>query len=476
MNIVDIIRSETEQFEDKLAVVDADTSLSYGSLLAVIDTLAGTLKEMGVKPTERVGLLCDDSADYVSVSLAILSLSAVIVPIASSLTEAEISDILVRLDVGFLLFDRALRDDPLGLPLAAGSVCVRSFSVRRLDSGNSFPPEYKKMNPAFVRFSSGTTGRSKGVLLSHEAIVERTTAANKALQITHQDTVLWVLSMSFHFVVSILLFLRKGATIVVCRDNFPLSLQEGLTQYGGTFIYASPFHYYTLAVSHGLTPDALSDVRLAISTATSLSSDIAQMFVDKFGLQLSSAYGIIEVGLPFVNDSAAEKQGSVGQVLPDYDVLIDQHDADGTGRILLKGPGMFDAYCSPWQTRTEVVSDGWFDTGDLGRIDAEGFLFILGRGKDVINFAGMKVFPYEVESVINQHPLVKESLVYAVSHPQYGQLPSAKVVLKDGSSEDEILAKLRRHCSERLVSYKIPKQFEFVDKLDKTTSNKLVRR
>ena len=477
MNIVDVIRSDTEPFLDKLAVVDADVSLSYYELISAVDALSIILKEVGVGSSERVGLICDDSADYISISLAILSLSAVIVPISPSLTKSEVSDVLTRLDVDFLLFDKSLHNDPVALPFVRGSNGVRSFYLRRLESGDSLPSEYRNMNTAFIRFSSGTTGRSKGVLLSHEAIEERTTAANKALQVTHKDTVLWVLSMSFHFVVTILLFLRKGATIVICHDEFPLSLQNGLTQHGGTFIYASPFHYYTLAASRELASDALSDVRLAVSTATSLSSDIAQMFGDKFGFQLSSAYGIIEVGLPFVNTVAADKSGSVGQILPDYDVLIDKPDSDGTGRILLKGPGMFDAYCSPWQSRELVVNDdGWFDTGDLGRIDVDGFLFILGRGKDVINFAGMKVFPYEVESVINRHPLVQESLVYAVPHPQYGQLPAAKVVLKDASSLDDILAELRSHCFESLASYKTPKQFEFVDKLEKTASDKLVRR
>ena len=168
--------------------------------------------------------------------------------------------------------------------------------------------EYYKINPAFIRFSSGTTGASKGVVLSHEAILERTDAADKGLRITSEDTVLWVLSMSFHFVVTILLFLRRAATIVLCSHDFPGSLVEGVAKHKGTFIYASPFHYNLLARSDLLSPGSLSNVRLAVSTAMQLPAAIAEQFSEKFGFELAEAYGIIEVGLPFINLAVREKK------------------------------------------------------------------------------------------------------------------------------------------------------------------------
>lgn len=136
---------------------------------------------------------------------------------------------------------------------------------------------------------------------------------------------------------------------------------------------------------------------------------------------------------------------------------------------------MFDAYFSPWQLRAEALEDGWFDTGDIGWIDADGVLFIVGREKNVINFTGMKVFPYEVEEVLNQHSQVVESLVYPRPHELYGQLPVAKVVPRFIEKADALLAPLRRHCYQHLAAYKVPKEFEFVPELPRTASRKLVR-
>ena len=137
---------------------------------------------------------------------------------------------------------------------------------------------------------------------------------------------------------------------------------------------------------------------------------------------------------------------------------------------------MFDAYFSPWRSRDRALADGWFATGDLGRFDADGFLFLAGRKSNVINFAGMKIFPDEVESVLNQHPAVEESLVYATTHARYGELPCAEVVPKRGKEvEDLDTAELRRYCYRHLAPYKVPKEFRCVPRLDRTASGKLKR-
>lgn len=313
--------------------------------------------------------------------------------------------------------------------------------------------------------------------MSHETIAERTDAADKALEITQSDRVIWVLSMSYHFVVSILLFLRRGATIVLCCREFLSSLVDGLGRHRGTFIYASPVHYRMMTNSGMFSADMFSNIRLAVSTAMRLPEADARDFVEKFGLELAEAYGIIEVGLPFVNSSGdPARRGSVGRILPDYEVNIASPDAEGVGKVHLRGKGMFDAYFSPWQSRDEALVDGWFETGDLGRLDADGFLFLCGREKNVINFAGMKVFPEEVEAVLNRHPAVSESLVYGRAHAHYGELPCADVVIggETGVAEAEA-SEIRRFCYRHLAPYKVPKAVRCVSRLERTASGKLKR-
>ncbi len=475
MNIVRTIKQETSSLSDRTAVIEGEDRVTYGHLLTAADQVAEALRLKGVSRLHRVGLLCDDSIDYIIASLAVLSLSAVVVPVSPEQTEEEVETVINRIDVDFLVAETRLRQDERGEALESAGFLNKEFSIVKRIAVKRPNAEYFRINPAFIRFSSGTTGASKGVVLSHEAILARTEAADRGLRITSEDVVLWVLSMSYHFVVTILLYLRRGATIVLCGSRYPSSLIEGVKSHKGTVIYASPFYYSLLSRTDALPGDALKRVRLAISTAMKLPDQTADTFFEKFGFELTEAYGIIEVGLPFIRlAEGRNKRGSVGRPLPGFQIALDNKDAEGIGEIRIKGAGMLDAYYDPWQGREDILADGWFKTGDLGKIDEDGFLYIVGRDKDVINFVGMKVFAQEVEAVLNLHPLVKESLVYGAPHPQYGQLPLAKIVLRE---ENGVLDanELRRFCYQRLARYKVPKDFEFVEQLFRTASGKIKR-
>lgn len=474
MNIFRIIEAESRGHRQKIALRDGERQISYAELLESALQVADILQREGVKPFHRVGLLCDDSIEYVTISLAILSLSAAVVPVSPDLAAAERAEVIRRIDLDFMLADAALEQDSTS-PVLPGFSGSRSFTLLQRAAASPVAG-YFHCNPAFIRFSSGTTGASKGVVLSHETIIERTAAADKGLQITTADTVLWVLSMSYHFVVTILLFLRRGATIVLCGGNFPHSLLDEINRQQGTFIYASPFHYSLLTGSSDIAGTALQGIRMAVSTAMKLPAQTATEFAAKFGLELTEAYGIIEAGLPFIQlGGSAARTGSVGRPLPDYRLRLVNSDDNGVGEIQITGPGLLDAYYTPWQGRNEVLVDGWFATGDLGRIDADGFLFIVGRSKDVINFVGMKVFPLEVEAVINSYPGVAESRVYPLAHERFGELPAARIVLQNGVAAESLLPGLRRFCYQQLASYKVPKEFEIVESLVKTASGKLKR-
>ena len=477
MNIFETIKAETETKLEHTAVIEGEDRISYGGLIATAEKIAELLRQKGVGRLHRVGLLCDDSIDYIIMSLAVLSLSAVIVPVSTEQTPEEVETVIDRIDVDFIIAEEKLRKGGHRDLLQSHNLVKKQFIIVKRSVREKPRSEYFRMNPAFIRFSSGTTGASKGVVLSHESIIERTDAADRGLHITSEDVVLWVLSMSYHFVVSILLFLRRGATIMLCGGNrFPEVLIEGVMKYNGTFIYASPFHYGLLSRADTLPANVLKRIRLAVSTAMKLPGHVAEEFTAKFGLELTEAYGIIEVGLPFIRTAGGkDKRGSVGKPLPDYEIAIDNKNPDGIGEIRIKGKGMLDAYYSPWQSRDDILADGWFKTGDLGKIDRDGFLFIVGREKDVINFVGMKIFAQEVEAVINQHPRVKESLVYGIAHPQYGHLPAAKIVLRDGIGSSDLIDDLRRFCYYRLAQYKVPKEFNFVAQLAKTPSGKIRR-
>lgn len=475
-NIVEVIRLERDAHLDRPAFFDGKRRITYGGLFTSVDAVSEALGKLSVKVGSRVALLCDDSIDYVILTLAVLKLSAVIVPVPFASSKQEIKTVLERMKVGFLIFEKGAYQSFKAKRLKINSCLDKEFFCLSYREEAARATRFFSMNPAFIRFSSGTTGSNKGVIISHQAIIERTDAADKALRITRRDNIIWVLSMSFHFVVTILLFLRRGATIILGGNPFPVRLLAALKKHKPTFIYASPLHYNLLTRLGSVLPEDLAKVRVAVSTAVGLPLKIARDFYAKFGLTLNQAYGIIEVGLPFINLSQdISKLGSVGRILPDYKIKLVNKDNNGAGEIYLKGKGFFSAYFWPWKGAPSVMKNGWFSTGDIGRIDDDGFLFILGRAKNVINFNGMKIFPAEVETVLNQYPGIEESKVYAVTHPEYGNLPSADIVLRKSCEEIFDTQALRSFCYRHLAKYKVPKEFRCVEKLEKTLSGKLKR-
>ena len=470
MNVVELIRHETRLLAGRTAIVEGQRSITYGDLLDRIGRLRQRLAKLGITEGQRVAFRCSDGIDYVIGALGLLECGAAVVPVADSLTDGEVAETVQRIDVAGVLSHVDLGTE--------GETAIDDvFQWRARASGAELNDRCRKLGAAFIRFSSGTTGASKGVIISHRAIEERTDAANRGLGISDRDVILWVLGMSHHFVVSILLFLRKGATIVVANRRFPFSVLEAAQQGRINFIYASPVHYYLLAVSDAVSAGSLAKVRLAISTAMKMPAEIFEMFHRKFGVAPAEAYGIIEIGLPFINtELGVAGRQTVGTILPDYQVRIDGPDENGVGEVLIKGRGMFDGYFSPWRSRDECLRDGWFETGDLGRIDEQGRLSLLGRSKTVIVCAGMKVFPEEVEEAINSMPGIKESLVFGRDHPQYGQTAVAQVVLAgDADDAPGMMESLRAHCCARLSSYKVPVEFLAVKSLPKTASGKLAR-
>ena len=312
--------------------------------------------------------------------------------------------------------------------------------------------------------------------LSHESIFERIQAANQGLRIGPGDRVVWLLSMAYHFAVSIVAYLAFGATIVLCKNSFGSTILQESNRHRATLVYAAPAHYELM--THDQSGQALPpSLRLAIVTTAYLRPEIAKAFHQRFGLALNETYGIIEVGLPAVNfDQPKERQGSVGKVLPAYGIQLAGQDENGIGEILLRGPGLLDAYYQPWQSREEILQahGGWLATGDLGRTDADGYLFIVGRSKEMISVGGMKFFPQEVERVLERHPAIRSACVFAVKTRRLGETPIAQLVLADGNDPPGE-AELTHYCSQHLAGYKIPGQFQWVDRLARTASGKLIR-
>jgi long-chain acyl-CoA synthetase len=476
-NLDDVFQQAARERPNAPAVLGPSSgdALAYAGLDDLIDRFAAKFAWAGVEPGTCVGVHAPSGAAYIAATYAAWRCGACAVPVPVELAAPEKDRILrsVAIDfvvspartAGFLADYRA--GNEVGLPEA-----LSVYPVRRL---REVPPGFAALNPAFVRFTSGTTAAAKGVVLSHETIRDRVRAANEALRVGPGDRVVWLLSMAYHFAVTIAGYLSRGAAVVLPANHFADAILSAARRHGGTMIYGSPAHYAWLAAHAAAAP--LPDLRLVVSTTAPLAREVGERFRARFGVPVTQALGVIEVGLPFVNtDFATERCDAVGRVLPAYELRLTDAGFGGAKLIAVRGPGMFDAYYDPWRPRAEVLDDGWFTTGDVGEVLADGCVVLRGRVTDVINVLGMKFFPQEVEAVLAAHPAVEAACISARPDARLGEAVHAAVVLRPGLAHPPSAAALIDWCRPRLASAKVPQRVEFVTALSRTASGKPLRR
>lgn len=487
LNLAGLFFRQADEQPDQPVILGPrdDARITYGDFSRTIRHLAQTLQGCGAGKGMNIGLHCPSAAEYISLTYAIWTCGAAVTPIPMELAEEEKQQILHHIAIDAIIsFGAHGAGSDLFVPFARGEPTALTEQAWFLPvkPQREPPPELDKLNPAFIRFTSGTTGAAKGVVLSHDTILARIQAANQGLGIGPGDRIVWMLSMAYHFAVSIVAYLSFGATIILPKNAFGVSMLQAATRHRATMIYGAPTHYELM--THDQSGQSLPRLRLAIATTTRLAPELAQAFYQRFGLPLNETYGIIEIGLPAVNlDQPWEKRGSVGKPLPAYTIRLagqskeEKEDSkEKTGEILIKGPGLLDAYYDPWQTRDAILQEngGWLATGDLGVMDDQGFLTISGRSKEMISVAGMKFFPQEVEAVLSRHPAVLEACVFGIKAPRLGETPMALLVGANGTEPTDDTG-LRAHCSQYLANYKVPVQFQWVPSLARTASGKIIR-
>ncbi len=475
MNVIDEIRARARTQPEHPALI-CDTPegaaaqvVTYKQLVERMGILAQKLRDAGCQPCQRVGLLAKQGVGFIEAVLGILAADLCFVPISDDYDGAPLEAFRKRTQLHYLM--RQVDAD----------YTVECYSgVGDVDANDDH--DFCALQPAYIRFTSGTTNERKGVIIGHPSILNRLANANQAMQIGPGDRIMWMLPMAHHFVVSILLYLRYGASILLPRSYLAGPVLEFANSHAATVFYASPYHYDMLARDR--SDLGLPDVRLAISTASGLNEDIAERFFARMGISLSQALGVIEMGLPAMNlQRPREKPLSLGQVLPAYDVWLRAEDGkpvlgDGpetaTGEVCIRGSGSFDAYMDPWTPAADVLQPDGFRTGDEGYFDKDGDLFLRGRRKNRINMAGMKFFAEEVEAVINAHPGIKESRVYGKPHVHLGEIPMAEVVAEK-TENAPTAAELSQFCKQGLAAHKVPFKFDFVEQLVRTSTGKIKR-
>ena len=450
---------------EAVAIITRGRSVTYGELFEDAEHIAAEIRDsarlLGRHP--RIGLHCPNGLDYIILAMGILLADACLVPLAEEITAEEREEIIRITALDFTL---------------DGHAAGNGHTLARIDTPKPAFPEssFQALNPAFIRFSSGTTGTSKGVVLSHETLLERITAANEGLKIGSRDRVLWMLPLAHHFAVSIVLYLHTGAVTVLESSPAREDILAAAEAHEATVMYGAPFHYAMLGADPGSF--RWPSLRLAVATAAALPEATARAFRKRFDQPLVQGLGIIEVGLSVLNlKDSEDRPTAIGHALPAYQVALLDANGDPVpdgepGEFHVRGPGLLDAYLVPWDPAP--LRDGYFASGDLVVREPSGLLTLVGRSKSVINVAGMKVFPEEVEAVLNLHPGINSSRVVGQEHPHTGQIPVAEIIPVDAGSPPKAI-ELQRHCREHLSAYKVPLRFLPVDELPRTASGKIRR-
>jgi acyl-coenzyme A synthetase/AMP-(fatty) acid ligase len=475
MNVFETLSCSAQQWPDRIAIIDTGGALDYRSLWREVEALRVQLDRLGVREGQGVGVRARNGRAFVIGALAALGCGAVIMPIHHQMKPAELADMLARAPLCVILDDDS-NPAPAGKTITLENPGGNGLRFIRLD-GPQQPLAPGIKDAAFVRFTSGTTGQSKGVVLTHRDVLERTKAANSGLGLTCEDKILWVLPMAYHFYVSIILYLEAGATVVVNTDYLAERILDTATKHQATFLYVTPMHIRMLTSesSGRVLPPSLQRV---MSVSSRLDPQAARDFLVRYHVPVSQGFGIIEVGLPIMNiTEAAEHPEAIGRPVPGFEAMIVNETMkplpEGeTGQLALRGPGMFSGYLNPPRLREEVLHDGWFLTGDLAHRDNGGRVVLDGRTSSVIHIAGHKVFPEEIAGVLDQHPAVLRSRVFARPHPQMGEAVCAEVQLRNGSSPtmtEDILS----FCRRQLSSHKVPTSLEFVAEISMTSSGKV---
>ena len=448
-NLYDLLASRFPKDPAAPCFLLADGDISYGEVVETVGRLAALLIARGVEPGDRVAVQTEKSPQAVMLYLATLKAGAVFLPLNTAYTAGEVDYFLKDAE------PRIFVQDAVALAREAAALEPATATVSRAGS-----------DLASIIYTSGTTGRSKGAMLSHANLAANALALHEIWGFSRDDVLLHALPI-FHvhglFVALHCVFL-SGAPMVWLPRFADGEAVAGLAR--ATVMMGVPTFYTRLLANPEFTRERAAHMRLFICGSAPLLESTFAEFEARTGMRILERYGMSEAAIITSNPLEGERiAGSVGYPLPGVALRIDGGE---TGVIQIKGPSVFSAYWRmPEKTAEEFTADGWFITGDVGRTDRDGRLWISGRAKDLIISGGFNVYPKEIELVLDDLSGVVESAVIGVPHPDFGEAVVA-VVMGHGAEAD-LIAQARA----RLAVFKAPKRVLFVDELPRNAMGKV---
>ncbi|MBO1581495.1 class I adenylate-forming enzyme family protein [Bacillus sp. XF8] len=487
-----LLQKRAKQSANREALVGGGKRYSFKEYNERVNQLAHFLLELGIQKGDRIGILCKNNHPFPTIMMASLKIGAILIPFNHQLTSYELETIIQEAKLKMLFYDTEFKA-VLSKIDAVKEILMTIETGHQMDVASSFErllQKHSKNEPAVAvheeddaifLFTSGTTGNAKACVIGHKNLHNYFTEIAGQQKIPAGQRFLSVHPL-FHMsgVLSILNCIYHGITMIFLSDSDPALIWDTIEKENITTMLAFPAVYSYMLDELNKKERNISSFKVAQSGGTKVSESLIQRYAEK-GIFMVQGYGSTEgwVVSSWRLDMGKEKMSSVGKPIKNVEIkIIDPDTGDElpekeVGEILVRSPYMFKGYWNNEKATKKVLKDSWFYMGDAGMIDEDGFLYIMGRYKDVIVHGGDNVYPDQVEEVIHEIHGVLEVAVVGITDEFWGEIPRAYIVkdIKTTLTEEEVI----QYCKQKLASYKIP-QVMFVESLPKNALGKVLKR
>ncbi|MEH6937098.1 long-chain fatty acid--CoA ligase [Bacillus sp. JJ664] len=486
MNIYNMIENMANNRQAKnIAYVYEGESSTYDELILQTNRFANELINRNIKKDDKVAILLGNSPEFIQAYLAVLKLGAIAVPLNPAFTEHELIYIINDANVKLVFAKQEQQDKLLSVksscPKCGHVISIEQVNQQIISHDSYIMPELSENDPAVILYTSGTTGNPKGAVITHHNIIENVNDFSSMIELHESDKMIAVLPMfhSFCLTICVNMILLNGATTIIVPKFNPIELVDITKNEKATLIAAVPTIYNVLDQLANVTPEDFTSLRACISGGSSIPIELLESLQEKFKINMLEGYGLSETSpvLTFNPYGGLCKPGSVGVDLPSVKTKIFNEKGEEAlvgeiGEVVAKGPNVMKGYYNKVEETEKAFNNGWFKTGDLGKKDEDGYLFLLDRKKDVIITNGYNVYPREIEEQLYKHPNIIEAAVVGKPDIVVGEIVCAYLVVNQDLKEEEI----KNFCHKYLIHYKVPKQIYFMNELPKNSTGKILKR
>jgi long-chain acyl-CoA synthetase len=489
LNLASIVTESAARTPASVAVRLGGLALTYTDLDDRSARLAALLREKGLQPGDRVGVMLPNVHEFPIAYYGVLRAGGVVVPMNVLLKRREIAFYLEDSGAKLLLSWHGFGEDAREGAAEAGVelIEVEPEAFAELLGDREPATEVAVTDPedtAVILYTSGTTGKPKGAELTHFNLSRNAEIASQTTcWINEGDIALGALPLfhSFGQTVSMNASLRVGATLTLLPKFDPGETLEIMQRDDVTHFYGVPTMYGALLHHPGREDFDTSTLRICITGGASMPVEVLRGFEEAFECELLEGYGLSETS-PVASSNhpgRPRKAGSIGTPLREVEMkVVDEDDAEvaqgEVGEIVIRGHNVMKGYWEKPESTEEAMRGGWFHSGDMARVDEDGYFFIVDRKKDLIIRGGYNVYPREVEEVLYEPPKIREAAVLGVPHDQWGEEIGAAVVLHEG--EELTPEEVSEYVKERIAAYKYPRQVWFMEELPKGPTGKILKR